>query len=91
MLNRTMTLFLNTGKQIKISFGEQVEEFRVAWFMEQALRQGQLVVQLEDRTLVVPYSSIEHIEISPAATQAPAFSVLDARLTAIRAEVEARA
>lgn len=89
MRNQTMTIFLNTGRRITVSFGKQVEDFRIAWFMEQALRQNHLVVQLEDRTLVVPYSSIERIELSPPAPQAPAYSVLNAGIKGVRAEVEA--
>jgi hypothetical protein len=56
--------------------------------MEQALQRKHLVVQLEDRTIVIPYSSIERIEVTPPANQTPDFSILDARITAVRAEVE---
>ena len=76
---RVLTIRFTSGSIQKYEFSAQAEEFSVAGRMKEALSENNLIIELDDKTVVIPYQNIETIEISPSPSKLPVTALKNAR------------
>jgi hypothetical protein len=56
------------------------EVSNIATLIEKAIEANELLIELENRLLVIPLNNIKYIEIIPAPPKLPKFAIRNARL-----------
>jgi hypothetical protein len=77
---RQLTIYFNDGNQISLEFGPQADTTVVVQIMREALEKQLLLVELEDRVIAIPFSSVQRIEIQPRPEKLPTYAIKGARL-----------
>jgi hypothetical protein len=67
-----LTIRYVNGSEEKFEYDRLEEEYSIAAHIKEALRENQLLLELEDRLIVIPYQSILSLDISPPPIKLPA-------------------
>jgi hypothetical protein len=67
-----LTIRYINGSEEKFEYDRLEEEYSIAAHIKEALRENQLLLELEDRLIVIPYQSILSFDISPPPVKLPA-------------------
>ncbi len=68
------------GSQMQVEYVREEEVSSIAARIEKALESNQLLIELEDRLLVVPVSNIKYFEVTPTPPKLPKITIRHARL-----------
>ena len=68
------------GSEQTFEFARQQDDARTASRIHQALSENQLMLELEDRVFIIPFASIQSIEISPPPDKLPANALRNVKL-----------
>lgn len=66
-----LTVRYVNGKEEKFEFTREEDALNIASRIKDALSANQIILELEDRVLIIPFQSIQSIEISPLPTKLP--------------------
>ena len=81
-----LTIYFVDGSEQKFEYtrvGAQDEyKYSIAGIIQEALSQNQLLLELEDRVLIIPFQSIKTIELSPPPPKLPGYALKDVRYLA---------
>ena len=79
---RFLTIHYVNGAKQKFEFPVQPDEtLSAAGRIKELLASNQLIIELEDRVLIIPFQSIQSIEVSPPPEKIPATAIRNVRLT----------
>lgn len=67
-----LTIRYVNGSEEKFEYDRLEEEYSIAAHIKEALRENHLLLELEDRLVVIPYQSILSLDISPPPAKLPA-------------------
>ncbi|MDX2498096.1 MAG: hypothetical protein QNL11_09370 [Desulfobacterales bacterium] len=67
-----LTIRYVNGSEEKFEYNRFEDEYSIAAHIKEALRENHLLLELEDRLVVIPYQSILSLDISPPPTKLPA-------------------
>jgi hypothetical protein len=67
-----LTIRYVNGLEEKFEYDRFEDEYSIAAHIKEALRESQLLLELEDRLIVIPYQSILSLDISPPPAKLPA-------------------
>ena len=76
---RVLTVRFTNGTIQKYEFSAQADEFTVGGRIKEALSENNLMIELEDKTVIIPYQNIEIIEVSPSPSKLPETAIKNAR------------
>ena len=76
---RVLTIRFTNGNIQKYEFSAQAEESSVAGRIKEALSENNLIIELDDKTVIIPYQNIEVIELSPSPSKLPVTAIKNAR------------
>ena len=65
---------------MQVEYVRAEEVSNIATRIEKAIEANELLIELEDRLLVIPLNNIKYIEITPAPPKLPKFAIRNARL-----------
>ena len=66
-----LTIRYVNGSEEKFEYNRFEDEYSIAAHIKEALRENHLLLDLEDRLVVIPYQSILSLDISPPPTKLP--------------------
>ena len=75
-----LTVHYTDGTEQRFEYARAKEDANLAALIQEALESNQLVIELQDRMLVIPMQSIKTIEISPPPAKLPKFVIRNAML-----------
>ncbi|MHC4301848.1 MAG: hypothetical protein ACYS7Y_31665 [Planctomycetota bacterium] len=75
-----LTVRYTDGTEQRFEYAQAKENVNLAAMVEEALKSSQLVIELQDRMLVIPMQNIKMIEVSPAPSKLPRFVIRNAML-----------
>ena len=67
-----LTIRYVNGSEEKFEYNRFEDEYSIAAHIKEALRENHLLLELEDRLVVIPYQSILSLDISPPPAKLPA-------------------
>jgi hypothetical protein len=76
----TLEIHYNDGSDMQVEYVRQEEVSNIATRIGEAIESNELLIELEDKLLVIPLNNIKYIEISPAPSKLPKFAIRNARL-----------
>lgn len=80
--DRNLTIYFNNGTQMKVSFPVQIKNSPAA-VLETMKRIGEgdkLAIETEGRLIVIPWSSVQYLEVIPAPPAVPYGVIKGARI-----------
>ncbi len=80
--DRKLTIYFNNGTQMNVSFPVQIKNSTAA-VLEAMKKMGQsdkLAIEAEERLIVIPWSSVQHIELAPIPAAVPFGAIKAARI-----------
>ena len=75
-----MTIRKVADTEQKFEITQQKDEFGLAGDIDEILKQNQLVIELEDKVVVIPIQHIKCIDVAPATSKLPGYAIRNARL-----------
>ena len=75
-----LTVHYTDGTEQRFEYTRAKEDVNLAAVIQEALKSNQLVIELQDRMLVIPMQSIKTIEVSPPPSKLPRFVIRNAVL-----------
>lgn len=75
-----LTVHYTDGTEQRFEYTRAKEDVNLAAVVQEALKSSQLVIELQDRMLVIPMQSIKTIEVSPPPSKLPRFVLRNAVL-----------
>lgn len=75
-----LTINFNNGTVQKYEYTRAEDTFSVGGLIKEVAGGTMLIVALADKTLFIPYSSIQSVEVSPPPPKLPDTAVIGARL-----------
>jgi protein involved in temperature-dependent protein secretion len=81
-INFILTVRYVSGVEQKFEFTaeEQSNLARMATYLQKLLNSRELIIQLEDRLLIIPFQNIQSLEISPPPPKLPDVTFRNVRL-----------
>jgi hypothetical protein len=74
-----LTINFNNGTVEKYEYNREEDTFSVGAKIKEVAGGTMLIIGLEDKTLFIPYSSIQCVEVSPSPAKLPDTAVKGAR------------
>jgi hypothetical protein len=74
-----LSVYYTNGKVQWFEFERPEDTANIGSRIQEVMKSGQLILDLEDKTLIIPFSSIQHIEISPPLQKLPLTAIRDIR------------
>ncbi len=71
------------GSEMQVEYVRKEEVSNIATRIEKAIESNEVLIELEDRLLVVPLNNLKYIEVVPAPPKLPKFTIRHARLIQI--------
>ena len=68
------------GSEIHIEYERSEEVGSIASRIEKAIESNEVLIELEDRLLIIPLNNLKYIEVAPSPPRLPTFTVCKARL-----------
>ncbi len=80
--DRQLTINFNNGTKMKVSFPVQIKNSAAAVLesMKRIGESGMLAIEAEGRLIVIPWSSVQHIELTPVPAAVPFGAIKAARI-----------
>jgi len=77
-----MVVHYNNGTKLEFSFPTQIRNSSAAVLegMKKMLDADKLVIQAEDRLIVIPWASVKHVEVSPVPASLPFGAIKNAKV-----------
>lgn len=75
-----LTVHYTDGTEQRFEYTRAKEDVNLAAVVQEALKSSQLVIELQDKMLVIPMQSIKTIEVSPPPSKLPRFVIRNAVL-----------
>jgi hypothetical protein len=75
-----MTIRFINGSEQKFEFPRQEDTHSIAAQIKDALSSNQILLELEDRLLIIPFQSIQSIEVTPTPPKLPATAIRNVRI-----------
>ncbi len=75
-----LTVHFTDGTEQRFEYARAKEDVNLAAVIQEALKSNQLVIELQDRMLVIPMHSVKTVEVSPPPTKLPRFVIRNAML-----------
>lgn len=75
-----LTIRYTNGTEQKFEFMVQEKSLSIATRIQDALSANQLVLELEDKVLIVPFQNIQYIEVTPLPDKFPPIALKGVRL-----------
>ena len=81
--DRQLTIHFNNGTQMNVTFPQQIKNSTAAVLesMKKALESDKLVIEAEGKLVIIPWSSIRHLEVTPPPPAVPFGSIKGARIS----------
>jgi sporulation protein YlmC with PRC-barrel domain len=81
--DRQLTIHFNNGTKMDVTFPVQIKNSMAAVLesMKKALESDKLVIEAEGKLVIIPWTSIKHIEVTPAPPAVPFGSIKGARIS----------
>jgi hypothetical protein len=79
--DKNLTLHFNNGEKIHFSFPTQIKNSTAAVVegMKKIMESDKFVIEADGRLLVIPWTSIRQIEVSPVPPALPFFAIKGAK------------
>ncbi|UCB48194.1 MAG: hypothetical protein JSW56_13735 [Deltaproteobacteria bacterium] len=74
------------GNEQRFEFERQEEALNIASQIKDLLSANQLMLELEDRLLVIPFQNVEYIEVAPSPEKLPSNAIRNVRLIPIKSK-----
>ncbi len=78
----TLTIRYMNGTEQKFEYTRTEDALNVASRIQEVLKGNQVLLELEDRFLIIPMSNIQSIEVSPPPAKLPPNTLRNVRLIA---------
>ncbi len=75
-----LKIYYIDGSKMEFEYVREDEVTNIATRIEKAIESNEVLIELEDRLLVVPLNNLKYIEIVPAPPKLPKFTIRHARL-----------
>jgi hypothetical protein len=81
--DRQLTIHFNNGTKMDVTFPQQIKNSTAAVLesMKKALETDKLVIEAEGKLVIIPWSSIRHLEVTPPPPAVPFGSIKGARIS----------
>ena len=81
--DRHLTIHFNNGTKMDMTFPTQIKNSTAAVLesMKKALESDKLVIEAEGKLVVIPWSSIQQVEMTPMPPAVPFGSIKGARIS----------
>ena len=81
--DRQLTIHFNNGTKMDVTFPTQVNNSpeTVLAAMKKAMESDKLSIETEGKLVIMPWSSIQHLEMTPAPTAVPFGVIKGAHIT----------
>ncbi len=67
------------GSEEKFEFSRRADDLSSAGRIQEALSANQILLELEDRVLIIPFQNVRAVEISPAPSKLPGIALKNVR------------
>ncbi len=80
--DRRLVIHYNNGAKLEVSFPVQIRNSNAALLeaMKRIVESDKLAIEAEGRLLVIPWSSIQNLEVSPVPPAVPFGAIRNARI-----------
>jgi hypothetical protein len=80
--DRQVTIYYNNGKTLKLSFPVQIRNSTTAVLegMKKIMEGDKIAIEAEGRLIVIPWSSVQQIEVTPAPASLPFGAIKNAKV-----------
>ena len=75
-----VTILYTNGTKQKFEFPRQEDTYNIAARIHEALKANQILLELEDRVLVIPFQNIQSLEIKPPPAKLPPNAIRNVRI-----------
>jgi hypothetical protein len=84
---RKLTIHFNNGTKMDVSFPTQIKNSAAAVLegMKKMLEADKLVLEAEGRLVIIPWASVQHVEVSPVPPATPFGVIKGARVVQVDA------
>ncbi len=72
-----LSVYYTNGKVQWFEFTRAEDTANIGSRIQDIMKSNQLILDLEDKTLIIPFTSIQHIEISPPLQKLPMTAIKD--------------
>jgi hypothetical protein len=81
--DRQMTIHFNNGNKMEVSFPTQIKNSPAAVLegIKRAMESDKLAIEAEGRLIVIPWVSVNHVEITPVPAALPFGAIKGARVS----------
>lgn len=81
--DRHLTIYFNNGTKMDVTFPTQIKNSPAAVLesIKKALESDKLVIEAEGKLVIIPWSSIKHIELTPPPPAIPFGSIKGAKIS----------
>ena len=81
--DRKLTIHFNNGTKMEVSFPTQIKNSTAAVLegMKRVMESDKLVIEAEGRLIVIPWSSVNHLELTPVPPAVPFGAIKGARIS----------
>ena len=77
---RCMVIRYINGNEQRFEFERQEDALNIASQVKEVLSADQLMLDLEDRLMIIPFQNVEHIEVAPSPDKLPSNAIRNVRL-----------
>lgn len=80
--NHQLNIHFNNGTQMKVSFPKQIKHSTGAVMeaMKRVLESDKLTIEADGRLVVIPWASVQHLEVTPVPAALPFGAIKGARI-----------
>lgn len=75
-----LTVHYTDGTEQRFEYARAKEDVNLATVVQEALKSNQLVIELQDKMLVIPMQNVKTFEVSPPPSKLPRFVIRNAML-----------
>ena len=74
-----LSVYYTNGKVQWFEFTRAEDTANLGSRIQEIMKSNQLILDLDDKTLIIPFTSIQHIEVSPPMQKLPMTTIKDIR------------
>jgi hypothetical protein len=81
--DRQLVIHFNNGQQLQLTFPEQVRNSTAAVLegLKKNMEADKFAIEAEGRLIVIPWSSVQRMEVTPAPAALPFATIKNAKVT----------
>ncbi len=81
--DRQLTIQFNNGTKMDVTFPTQIKNSTAAVMeaMKRMMESDKLVIEAEGRLVVIPWTSVKHVEVTPVPPAVPFGAIKGARIS----------